>query len=98
SVVNYGTDPANLEFVASSPAVTTEHSVTIAGLASDTRYVYNIGNSQTQFAGGEGFYFDTHPPTGTPTATRVWVLGDSGTANANAAAVRDAYTAYNGGS
>jgi PKD repeat protein len=34
---------------------------------------------------------------GQPKPTRIWVLGDSGTGNANAAAVRDAYSAYTSG-
>jgi hypothetical protein len=38
----------------------------------------------------------TSPPTGTGAAARIWVLGDSGTADANARAVRDAYYTFNG--
>jgi len=98
SVVRYGANPEDLAFTASSPALTTEHSVTIAGLQPDSRYSYSIGSSDVTFAAGSGLHFDTHPPTGTAVPTRIWVLGDSGTANANAAAVRDAYTGYNAGS
>jgi hypothetical protein len=42
-------------------------------------------------AGGDANHFCDLPPDGTPAPTRVWVLGDSGTANASAAAVRNAY-------
>ena len=40
---------------------------------------------------GHDNYFVTAPPTGTKKKTRIWILGDSGTANDNAASVRDAY-------
>ncbi len=97
SLVRYGIDPQNLDQATSSSAPTTEHSLTLAGLQPDTRYYYSIGNSGTVFASGAGCYFDTHPPTGTAAATRIWVLGDSGTANADAAAVRDSYVSFNSG-
>jgi hypothetical protein len=48
-------------------------------------------------ANGDGEHFFTTPPSaGTDKETRVWVIGDSGTANANAAAVRDAYKNFTG--
>ena len=97
AVVNYGTDPANLNLTASSPVVATDHAVTIAGLSADTTYFYSVGNSSDTFASGNDYYFATHPVSGTSSPTRIWVLGDSGTANSNAAAVRDAFVAHNGG-
>lgn len=36
--------------------------------------------------------FVTSPVTGTGKPTRIWVLGDSGTANADAQAVANAYS------
>src|SRR5207249_11470539 len=48
-------------------------------------------------AGNDASHFVLTTPTpGTPKPTRVWVLGDSGTANASAAAVRDAYFNFTG--
>ncbi len=41
-------------------------------------------------------FFLTPPMTGTAKPTRVWILGDSGTADANAMAVRDAYQTCTG--
>ncbi|MDH3786748.1 MAG: thrombospondin type 3 repeat-containing protein, partial [Acidobacteriota bacterium] len=41
--------------------------------------------------GDDRHLFVTAPMPGTPSPTRVWVLGDSGTANQNARDVRDAY-------
>ena len=45
-------------------------------------------------AGGKGFEFRTAPKTGTNKKTRIWAIGDSGTRDANAMAVRDSYIKY----
>lgn len=95
--VRYGTDAANLSSWADSPGLGTEHEVTVSGLAPDTKYYYSVGTTAASLAGGDtSHFFVTAPAPGTPKPTRVWVLGDSGTANANAAAVRDAYLAHTG--
>ena len=99
AVVRYGTDPNNLNQFASGVSTgtaPTKHSVNITGLNPDTRYFYSIGDSTTELAFGNDYYFDTHPVAGTELSTLIWVLGDSGTANSNAAAVRDAFINYNG--
>ncbi len=94
SVVRYGTEPGALTATVSLPAATTEHVVTLAQLTPHTRYFYAVGSSGATLAGGNlGHTFTTSPATGSRTATRMWVLGDSGTADANARAVRDAYAA-----
>ena len=46
--------------------------------------------------GDANHFFFTAPPVGTEQAIRIWALGDSGTANANAAAVRNAYLSFTG--
>ncbi|MDX1409888.1 MAG: metallophosphoesterase, partial [Saprospiraceae bacterium] len=74
----------------------TEHVVTLNGLFSDTLYYYAIGNSTGQLIGDSSHFFHTSPVTGSDNPVRFWVLGDCGTANANAAAVRDAYFGYAG--
>src|SRR5262245_12188839 len=92
SRVRYGASTGSLTSFANNSTVGTEHEVTVAGLAPDTQYFYSVGTSATTLAGGDSTYFwVTFPPVGTPAPTRVWVLGDSGTANASAAAVRNAY-------
>ncbi|MDG2124602.1 MAG: metallophosphoesterase, partial [Verrucomicrobiales bacterium] len=96
SVVYYGTNPASLDYYTSIAGPTSDHSVELTGLNADTTYYYSVGSSANTFATGPGYFFETHPAIGSQSPTRIWVLGDSGTANANAAAVRDAYTAYNG--
>jgi hypothetical protein len=101
SQVRLGTSPANLAPVADDPVATTEHSVKVTGLAAGTVYYYSVGTKAGALAGGDvGHFFVTPPPPGTADAVRVWVLGDAGTAgptgfNADQAAVRDAYTAWN---
>jgi hypothetical protein len=50
-----------------------------------------------RLAGGDASHsFVTSPPSGSPAPTRIWAVGDSGTADANARAVRDAYYAIAG--
>src|SRR6185295_16383775 len=41
-------------------------------------------------------FFVTSPVAGTSVPTRIWVLGDSGTANTDAQAVRNAYLSFTG--
>lgn len=94
SVVRYGTDSAVLASSQTVAGSRTEHGVLVSGLAANTLYYYSIGDSVGSLAGGTDYHFHTAPPPGTPAATRFWVLGDSGTADANARAVRDAFKAY----
>ncbi|MFM1767505.1 MAG: hypothetical protein RJA22_34 [Verrucomicrobiota bacterium] len=106
--VLYGTDPAALTNVAVEAAVTNEHIVRLGGLQPDTRYYYSIGGTDQRLAGtngaGSAFWFVTAPVPGTPKPTRIWVLGDPGTAGNGSAdrqnATRDSFLAYaatNGG-
>lgn len=91
SRVIFGTDPENLNQVADAPAITTEHEITLSGLLPDTKYYYAIGSSDGILIGGEDYFFVTAPVTGTRKKTRIWILGDSGTADSNAESVRNAY-------
>jgi Calcineurin-like phosphoesterase/Purple acid Phosphatase, N-terminal domain len=96
SVVRYGTLPGALAHVTVSAGATTEHVATLAGLTPHTRYFYAVGSSAATLAGGDlGHSFVTAPRPGARATTRIWVLGDSGTADGNARAVRDAATAFN---
>ena len=92
SRVRYGSAPGSLTLFANNSTITTEHEVAVSGLSSDSQYYYSVGSSTVTLAGGDSTYFwVTFPPAGVPAPTRVWVIGDSGTANANAIAVRNAY-------
>lgn len=97
SVVRYGTVPDALTSTAASATLTTEHVVTLDQLAPHTRYFYAIGSTSGTAAGGDlAHTFTTAPPAGAVAPVRLWVLGDSGTANATARAVRDAYLRVEG--
>jgi tetratricopeptide (TPR) repeat protein len=75
----------------------TEHEVEVSGLSAGRRHYYAVGDQSGVLAGGDGdHWFRTHPAPGSSRPKRVWVIGDSGTANADAAAVRDAYLGYTG--
>ena len=94
SKVRYGTNAASLDLSAVNPAISLEHEVQLAGLRADARYYYAIGTETVTLASGSTFFFVTAPKQARP--TRVWVLGDSGTASFQAAAVRDAYQTFTG--
>ncbi len=98
SVVRYGLDPDSLTLSASDPDSTTEHAVQLTGLSADVKYYYSVGSSSVlQMAGGDRDHFVvTAPVPGTAKPTRIWVIGDSGTADRNAEAVRDAFLEFTG--
>ncbi len=100
SVVRYGDAPGNLTETVSMATSTTEHIVPITGLDSATTYYYEI---ETTSSGGTlsvgdttDYSFKTYPAPGTKAPTRVWVIGDSGTANTNAQNVYNSYLARTG--
>ena len=97
SRVVWGPSPAELSSDESDPSPTTEHEITVGGLLPGQRYYYAVGTVDELLAGpDDDHYFTTHPPASGTGSTRIWVLGDSGTADANAEAVRDAYYGFPG--
>jgi Calcineurin-like phosphoesterase/Purple acid Phosphatase, N-terminal domain len=97
SRVRFGTSQGALTLTADDAASTTEHVVRLTGLTAETRYYYSVGSTTATLAGGDSAtFFETSPPAGTARPTRVWVIGDSGTANADAAAVYNAYRTFTG--
>ena len=95
--MRYGTSPNNLSNVVSKSSSVTNHSVQLDGLSPDTRYYYSVGDSSQTMAGGNNkHFFVTSPTIGTQKDTRIWVLGDSGTANNNVRDVRNAYRNFTG--
>ncbi len=101
--VQFGFSPERLEFAVEDTNLTTEHEVRLAGLMPDTKYYYAIGpatsiltgfQTSSEFVGDSSYFFVTSPAAGKP--TRIWILGDSGTKNDNARAVRDAYYNFTG--
>jgi hypothetical protein len=97
SRVRYSTNVLNLNLAANNALISTEHEVTLSGLAPDTRYYYAVGSSAAMLTTGTDYSFTTAPRRGTPKPTRVWALGDSGTANVDAQNVRDAFLRFTAG-
>ncbi len=98
SRVSFGSDLGSKWAHVESAALTKEHEITLNGLTPATRYFYSVGSSVQMLAGGTSeFSFTTSPPAGTRQPTRIWVIGDSGTANKDARAVRDAFITFNSG-
>jgi hypothetical protein len=92
--VDYGTSPSALNQSASDSVSTTEHEIKLTGLTANTQYYYAVGTSTATLLSGSEFTFFTSPATGAAHPTRIWVLGDSGTKDATAAAVRNGYTNF----
>ena len=97
SRVEYGPAPDQLINVQDDAALVVDHVVKVDNLAPGTRTYYAIGSPQGRLAGGDSaHFFETAPAPGAAHPVRIWVIGDSGTASAAAANVRDAFLAYAG--
>jgi hypothetical protein len=93
SKVWYGTSLPTLNQTVTDSNLETDHTIRISGLPSASKYFYQVGAvNDVVLAGGDAnHYFVTSPPAGSTDPIRIWVLGDSGTADDNSRAVRDAY-------
>ena len=88
AIVQYGLAANNLTDAAIDVAIDVDHEVIVTGLTPAMLYYYSVGDSAATLAGGANSYkFQTAPSIGARHPTRIWVIGDSGTANSNAAAV-----------
>ena len=97
SRVRYGTNLANLALTNSGIIAVSDHEVVLQQLKPDTKYFYAVGNATTTLAGGNtNHFFVTSPSPGTVKNTRIWVLGDPGTASVAQTSVRDAYETFTG--
>jgi Calcineurin-like phosphoesterase len=95
--VRYGPAPDQLTNVKSEFFAITDHEFVLTDLVPATRYYYGIYAAGQLIAGGDvDHFFVTHPAPGTPSSSRFWVLGDSGTANSDAQRVRDGYYQFTG--
>jgi hypothetical protein len=95
SKVKFGLASWALIWTALDPNDVTDHSVTLTNLSPDTKYFYSIGTSDFVLAGGSDHYFITAPAK--PKPTRIWAIGDSGTASQfsfGSWEVRDAYRTF----
>src|SRR5215213_3972570 len=76
SLVRYGFDASDPGDLAIGYELTSEHEVTLADLAPDTKYFYSVGSTGQMLAGGEPvFHFRTFPMPGRPRPTRIWAIG-----------------------
>ncbi|MFT4565955.1 MAG: hypothetical protein ACI9FN_000908 [Saprospiraceae bacterium] len=92
SEVNYGTSLNNLNLSSSDGTLKTKHTIYIKGLLPNTRYFYKISDGTNLILQpSTDLYFETSPLPGSKEKITAWVLGDCGTGNNNARAVRDAY-------
>ena len=93
----YGTSLNNLNDSIVEIAENTVHELTIPNLLPETKYYYEIKDSLgTQKESASDLYFQTHPTPSTEVPLTAWILGDCGTGNNDARAVRDAYYDYIG--
>ena len=91
SRVRFGSNPGNLNVVFDSTEITIEHEIRLTDLNPNSLYYYSVGNSSGILCQGEEYLFKTSPITGSREATRIWIIGDSGSGNSNAENVYNAY-------
>lgn len=96
SKVNYGTGAGTLTQNVTDNTSTTEHIVTLTGLATNTLYYYSVGSTTQTLQGDAANYFKTMPAAGSTQKVRVLAMGDMGNNSTNQANVRNAYLSFNG--
>ena len=76
-----------------SPTIDSGYEVTLTGLLPNTKYYYAVGTPAAGViqGGDDDHSFVTAPIAGERQSMRIWVIGDSGTADDDARDVRDAY-------
>jgi len=95
SIINFGTSLGSLTSTATDNTDTTEHEITLTGLLENTKYFYEISDSNGIYVPKNiEMYATTAPTVGTQQFVRAWVLGDAGTGNQNQKNVRDQYYNY----
>ncbi len=93
SRVWHGDAPGALLQTTDDSTIVFDHEVRVSALGADAEVAYAVGTTAGLVMVGDDtdHVFRTAPNPGTRRPVRIWVLGDSGTADANAEAVRDAY-------
>ncbi len=100
--VFFGESFEKLDRRATAAGKHTEHVIHVSGLEPGRKYYYAVGERKSSEDRlyqtlDRSRYFYSAPIPGTHKSTRVWVVGDSGTANRKVAAVRDAFLSVNDG-
>jgi hypothetical protein len=93
SRVQWGSTKTNLNNIIQTANTATQHSVTVAGLAPNTKYWYKISNSSNTFL-CDTFYFYTASTANSNQAVRIAVTGDCGTGTPAQTKMRDALMYY----
>lgn len=96
SKVRYGTSVGALNSFVVDSTPKTEHIITVSGLSSNTKYFYSVGDYTNVLQGDANNYFTTSPNQGTNKNTRLWFIGDHGTADQSPRDMRDAFLTYSG--
>ena len=93
----WGPSPGSLTNFIDDGVLAKNHSLKISGLTPGSTWYYAVGTPTDMLAGNDlDHTFTTAPVPGTVQPVRIWAIGDSGEADANADAVRDAYLAHTG--
>ena len=93
SRVRFGLAPNALQSEVVDGDEVTEHQVRLPGLLPNRRYYYAVGTTHATLASGDDYTFVTAPMAAKP--TRVWAMGDCGTATSQARAVFEQYRNLN---
>ncbi len=97
SRVAYRAEAGGPVFLVGDDTRSTDHEVALSGLSPAASYLYAIHDARLPAGLGSPageIAFHTSPPAGADVPVRIWAIGDSGAANADARAVRDAYRAF----
>ncbi len=95
--VRFGAVPGPLTGSVADLMSGTEHVLRLTGLQAGTRYAYAVDLDGLSALEGEELRFRTYPLPGTDEAFRMFVWGDSGSADANQMAVADRLATQLGG-
>src|SRR5262249_20808698 len=97
TVIKYRKSGSTDELTVSNSSQVTEHEIQLTGMNTFVKYIYSINTSTQTLASGSGYFLwtsadDDHPGV----RMRFWALGDSGTGDSNAQAVRNGFVTYMG--
>lgn len=97
TVVTYRKSGSTATITKSDSTLVTDHQIQLTGMNTFVKYIYTIGTSTTTLLSGSSYFLWTSPDDAHPgIRLRFWALGDSGTGDANAIAVRDSFVNYMG--
>ena len=97
TVVTYRKSGSTTVLTKTDSTQVTDHQIQLTGMNTFVKYIYTIGTSTATLLSGSSYFLFTSPDDAHPgVRMRFWALGDSGTGDSNAIAVRDAFVNYMG--